>query len=154
MSMASGETPRNPAYDDPHARPVADPSRGSMPGGVLGVGIDVVAVARFAAAMERTPGLVDRLLTPDEQFTLSGSRRSPASLAARFAVKEAVAKALGAPRGMLWHDCVVVPAESGRPTLRVTGTVAAAAQARGVAGWEISLTHDGGIASAIVIATG
>jgi holo-[acyl-carrier protein] synthase len=74
------------------------------------------------------------------------------SLAARFAAKEALAKALGAPRGLLWSDAEVRRGENGRPSLHVCGTVAAAASALGVDQWHISLSHDGGIATAIVIA--
>jgi holo-[acyl-carrier protein] synthase len=79
----------------------------ATPGGVVAVGVDIVAVDRFAAALARTPALAARLLTPAEQVTASGHRRSAASLAARFAAKEAVAKALGAPRGLEWHHRVV-----------------------------------------------
>src|SRR3954470_21655918 len=100
---------------------------------VIGVGIDVVDVARLEASLARTPGLRDRLFTASE-------RELPiASLAARFAAKEAVAKALGAPAGLEWHDAEVVRSESGRPLLRVTGTVMAAAAAAGVAEWHVSL---------------
>src|SRR5689334_238988 len=64
---------------------------------IVAVGIDVVLVDRFARALTRTPLLYDRLFTEDERTTPSGNPRSPESLAARFAAKEAVAKALGAP---------------------------------------------------------
>ncbi len=121
---------------------------------VLGVGIDVVAIDRFEASLIRSRLLAARLFAPDEQLTRSGGPRSAASLAARFAVKEAVAKALGVPRGMKWHDCRVVTEESGRPTLQVVGTVAAAAAAAGVRTWLLSVSHDAGIAAAVVIALG
>ncbi|MBC7307930.1 MAG: holo-ACP synthase, partial [Dietzia sp.] len=88
---------------------------------IVGVGVDVVDVARFAAQLERTPGLAERLFTAAERDL------PPASLAARFAAKEAVAKALGAPVGLAWHDCTVHRADDGRPHLEVTGTVAARA---------------------------
>lgn len=112
---------------------------------VLGVGTDVVDVARFAASLERTPGLRERLFTPAEAV------RGPASLAARFAAKEAVAKALGAPGGLSWHDAEVVSEESGRPRLALSGTVLAAADALGVVHVHVSLSHDAGIASAVVV---
>ena len=88
---------------------------------IVGVGIDVVPVARFAAALRRTPGLADRLFTAAEQVTDSGAPRSPESLAARFAAKEALAKALGAPGGMLWTDAEVRTDAAGRPSLVVVG---------------------------------
>jgi holo-[acyl-carrier protein] synthase len=121
-------------------------------GGVVAVGVDVVSVARFGAALTRTPALAARLFTTGEQTTVSGHRRSAASLAARFAAKEAVAKALGAPRGLDWHHCVVEAGSDGRPRLVMSGTVAAAAAARGVVRFEVSLTHDAGIAAAVVVA--
>ncbi|NHC14967.1 holo-ACP synthase [Motilibacter deserti] len=115
---------------------------------ILGVGIDVVDVARFSATLERSPRLRGRLFTPDEQ------ELPPASLAARFAAKEAVAKALGAPRGLRWVDAEVIRDDAGRPHIRVTGTVAAEAERRGVLAWHVSLSHDAGIASAVVVAEG
>ena len=121
---------------------------------IVAVGIDVVLVERFARALERTPLLADRLFTEGERLTVSGNPRSAESLAARFAAKEAVAKALGAPAGLRWHDCEIVSDPDGRPWLTVSGTVAAAATERGVNRWHLSLSHDGGIAAATVIAEG
>ncbi|WP_026211722.1 holo-ACP synthase [Longispora albida] len=121
---------------------------------IVGVGIDVVLVERFTRAVARTPLLAERLFTEAERLTPSGNPRAPESLAARFAAKEAVAKALGAPAGLLWHDCEIVTDPEGRPWLTVSGTVAAAAKERGIARWHLSLSHDGGIASAMVVAEG
>lgn len=121
---------------------------------VVGVGIDVVAIDRFAESLRRSRLLASRLFSEAELVTRSGSPRSAASLAARFAVKEAVAKALGVPRGMEWHDCWVASADSGRPELVVTGTVLVAAVAAGVTQWRVSLSHDAGIAAAVVLALG
>jgi holo-[acyl-carrier protein] synthase len=121
---------------------------------IVGVGIDVVPVARFAESLERTPALRDRLFTPAEQTTPSGTARTAESLAARFAAKEAVAKALGAPAGLRWHHVEVTVGERGRPHLEVRDTVAARAAELGVTGWHLSLSHDGGIASAVVVAEG
>ena len=121
---------------------------------VVSVGIDVVAVDRFAAALDRTPSLGRRLFNPDETVTAAGHPRGPASLAARFAVKEAVAKALGVPAGMDWHDCRVLTENTGRPVLQVGQTVADAAIALGITDWRISISHDAGIAAAVVLALG
>lgn len=123
-------------------------------GVIVGIGIDVVLVERFTSALARTPLLADRLFTEAERVTSSGNPRSPESLAARFAAKEAVAKALGAPAGMSWHDCEIVADPDGRPWLTVTGTVAAVAAERGILRWHLSLSHDGGIASAVVVGEG
>ena len=115
---------------------------------ILGVGIDVVDVARFGATLERTPSLRGRLFT-------EGERDRPLnSLAARFAAKEALAKALGAPTGMHWHDAEVHRGADGRPHLEVRGTVAAQVDALGVTSLHLSLSHDAGIASAVVVAAG
>ncbi|MFG2882269.1 holo-ACP synthase [Streptomyces sp. NPDC048297] len=121
---------------------------------IIGVGIDVAEIDRFDAALERTPGLAQRLFLESELLLDSGERRGIASLAARFAAKEALAKALGAPPGMLWTDAEVYVEDSGQPRLRVKGTVAARAAELGVRSWHISLSHDAGIASAVVIAEG
>lgn len=106
------------------------------------IGIDVVDIARFEASLQRTPGLRERLFTEQERD------RPIASLAARFAAKEALAKALGVPAGLQWHDCEVVNATTGRPTFEVKGSVAAALNGRSI---HLSLSHDAGIASAIVL---
>ncbi|TQS46394.1 holo-ACP synthase [Cryptosporangium phraense] len=119
---------------------------------IVSVGIDVVLVERFAAAVARTPNFVERLFTPEERLTADGHPRPADSLAARFAAKEAVAKALGAPGGLSWHDCEVVADRDGRPWLTVRGTVAEAAAERNITRWHLSLSHDGGIASAMVVA--
>jgi holo-[acyl-carrier protein] synthase len=119
---------------------------------IVGVGIDVVPVARFVAALRRQPELAARLFTPAEQLTDSGQPRSAESLAARFAAKEALAKALGAPGGMVWTDAEVRTDGAGRPSIVVAGTVAAVAAQLGVTHWHLSLSHDGGVAAATVIA--
>jgi holo-[acyl-carrier protein] synthase len=121
---------------------------------IIGVGIDVVPVDRFAESLIRTPGLRDRLFTDAEQQTPSGTPRTGESLAARFAAKEALAKALGAPGALRWHDAEVTVGERGRPHLAVRGSVAGRAAQLGVTSWHLSLSHDGGIASAVVVAEG
>jgi len=115
---------------------------------IIGVGTDVVELARFEQSLERTPTLRDRL------FTTAESKMPLESLAARFAAKEALAKALGAPGGLQWHDAEVTVGDRGRPHLEVRGTVAQRAADLGVTSWHVSLSHDGGIASAVVIAEG
>jgi len=115
---------------------------------IVSIGLDVVDVARFGSILDRRPRLVSRLFTPAE-------RGLPlTSLAARFAAKEAVAKALGAPTGLSWQDCEVTRSGDGRPALALSGTVAAAAERLGITHWHLSLSHDAGIASAMVLAEG
>jgi holo-[acyl-carrier protein] synthase len=115
---------------------------------VIGVGIDVVDIERFGQSLARTPGLAERLFTPAER------ERPLASLAARFAAKEAVAKALGAPGDLRWHDAEVVSESSGRPLLELRGTVRARAEELGATSVHLSLSHDAGIASAVVVLEG
>lgn len=112
---------------------------------IVGLGIDVVAIERFEAAIERSPGFLERVFTPAER------ELGPHSLAARWAAKEALAKALGAPGGLSWQDAEVVREDSGRPRLQITGSIAARAEALGITSFHLSLSHDAGIASAIVI---
>ncbi|GIH29162.1 holo-[acyl-carrier-protein] synthase [Acrocarpospora phusangensis] len=115
---------------------------------IIGIGVDLVDVARFAASMERTPGLRARLFTAAEQA------EPVPSLAARFAAKEAVAKALGAPPGLSHQDAEVRRDPDGRPSLSVGGRAGEVAAALGVRTWHVSLSHDGGFALAYVIAEG
>jgi holo-[acyl-carrier protein] synthase len=112
---------------------------------IVGVGIDVVDIERFMGSLERTHGLRERLFTPHE------AALPPASLAARFAAKEALVKALHAPAGLAWHDAEVQSESSGRPVFELRGTVLARANDMGVASIHLSLSHDAGIASAVVV---
>ncbi|GAA1760333.1 holo-ACP synthase [Nocardioides hankookensis] len=115
---------------------------------IIGVGIDVVDIERFGESLRRTPGLSARLFTPTE------AERPLASLAARFAAKEALAKALGAPAGLHWQDAEIVSESSGRPLLEIRGSVLARADELGVASVHVSLSHDAGISSAVVVLEG
>jgi holo-[acyl-carrier protein] synthase len=115
---------------------------------IIGIGVDIVQVSRFGQQLEKAPGLRDRLFTPAERDL------NLRSLAARFAAKEAVAKALGAPVGMNWQHCQIERDDAGAPLVVATGTVAEAAAARGVTTWHLSLSHDGDMATAMVVAEG
>lgn len=107
-----------------------------------GVGIDVVDIARFSEALERTSGLKERL------FTVAEQAKPIHSLAARFAAKEALAKALSAGKGLPWHDVEVINLESGKPAFLFRGEIADLVDGAAV---HLSLSHDAGIASAFVI---
>ncbi len=113
---------------------------------IVGVGVDIAEIARLEQALARTPQLAARL------FAESEIGRSPRSLAGCFAAKEAVAKALGCPSGLLWTDAVVGHDSLGRPRLDTYGSVAAAAARLGVATWHLSISHDGGLCVAMVVA--
>lgn len=112
---------------------------------IVGLGTDLVEVARLEAALDRTPTLRGRL------FTAAEAGLPLESLAARFAAKEALAKALAAPAGLSWQDAEVVSSPDGRPAFELTGTVAARAAELGADRVHLSLSHDGGVASAFVI---
>jgi len=116
----------------------------------VGVGVDLVDTRRFADVLARTPRLATRVFT-ELELELSGGR--PASLAARWAAKEAVAKVLVDNRGLEWHDCQVLNGDRGEPRLELSGTVAQAARSRGIDSWQISLSHDGHMALAFVVAS-
>lgn len=116
---------------------------------IVGIGVDVAHVARLEQALARTPWLAARLFAESER---SGS--SAESLTGYFAAKEAVAKALGGPPGLRWNDAVVGHDDRGKPVLQVHGTVAAAAGAVGVTAWHVSISHDGGVCVAVVVAEG
>ena len=119
---------------------------------IVGIGVDIVDIERFHAIAARTPGFAERVLTDAERHHRDGTARAHASLAARWAAKEAVAKALGAPAGMAWHDCEVSVDASGRPHLSLRGSVLEVAERLGITHWHVSLTHDGGLAAAYVVA--
>lgn len=112
---------------------------------IVGIGVDVCDVGRYEAASARTPAMTERVLTPAERALPTASQ------AARFAAKEALAKALGAPPGLAWHDAEVVTDAAGRPSLDLRGTVAAAAEALGARRVHVSLSHDAGVATAFVV---
>lgn len=111
---------------------------------ILGVGVDAIEVERVRAALRRTPSLLGRLFTVGEQaacVTRCGDLRY-GGLAARFAAKEAVAKALGTGvRGFRWLDVEVESDEFGKPSVRLHGAAAERAADLGVAAVHLSLSH-------------
>ncbi len=111
---------------------------------IIGLGIDVTQVSRFTQAAARD-GLLDRIFTPAERDS------SMQRMAGRFAAKEALAKALGAPTGLVWTDVEVRKDEAGKPYFACTGTVARRVAELGVGQLHLSITHDAGIAAAVVV---
>jgi holo-[acyl-carrier protein] synthase len=118
----------------------------------LSVGVDLVEIRRIAALVERHgERFTGRVFTPGEVADCAGRVES---LAARWAAKEAVAKALGTGIGAVgWQEIEVVRGESGCPAVILHGRAAALAAARGLTRWALSLAHDGGMALAFVVAT-
>ena len=122
---------------------------------VVGIGIDLVEIARIRRALDRwQERFLRRVFTPGElDYCLR--RRDPAEhLAARFAAKEATLKALGTglSLGVRWREMEVRRARGERPSLVLTGRVRALGASRGVRALHLSLTHDGDYAMAQVLA--
>lgn len=118
---------------------------------IVGVGVDVVEIARLRVALERTPGLLTRLFTEGERTACSGAggRLRVPGLAARFAAKEAVAKALGTGiRGFSFLDIEVVTEGSGRPTVVLHARAAQVADRLGADHVHISLSTSADLAVA------
>ncbi len=124
---------------------------------IHGIGIDIVEVARVAAAAEKHgPAFAARFLTPGERAYCDAKARPAIHQAARFAAKEAVAKALGTGIGgdCGWLDIEITRDDAtGAPGVRLTGAAAAFAAARGIAEVRVSLSHtrDTAVANAIAI---
>lgn len=109
---------------------------------IEGIGIDVVDIARFQESLDRTPGMRERIFT-EVEATLKVS-----SLAARFAAKEALVKALNARNIFSWQEVEIRSEESGKPYFHFSGALA-----ERISGSKVHLTisHDAGIASAMVV---
>jgi holo-[acyl-carrier protein] synthase len=120
---------------------------------MIGIGVDVVDIERFRKALERTPTMRERIFTPMELADVASKADPVPSLAARFAAREAVMKALGLGLGAFgFHDVWVELLPSGAPRLAVTARARELAIERGVVRWHVSLSHDGPVAVAMVVA--
>jgi holo-[acyl-carrier protein] synthase len=122
---------------------------------VIGIGVDVVDTERFAKALERTPLLRSRLFGSLDVVDIGSGKAEVMSLAARFAAKEATLKALGGNiPGFSWHDVQVSRSPGNAPTLSLTGGAHTRAQEKGITTWHLSMSHDGAVAIAFVVASG
>ena len=120
---------------------------------MIGIGVDAVEIERFRTSLTRTPTMRERLFTAEELDYVAPKSDPIPSLAARFAAREAVMKALGVGLGAFgFHEVWVSRASSGVPSLVITGAAARLADAAGVSRWHVSLTHSDLIAIAYVIA--
>lgn len=120
---------------------------------IIGIGIDLVDIDRFRTSLARTPTMRTRLFTPSELDYVAPQVDPAPSLAARFAAREAVMKCLGLGLGAFgFHEVSVHRAESGAPSLVVTGRALELSDAAGVTHWHLSLTHSDTTAGAHVIA--
>ena len=128
---------------------------------ILGLGIDVASIERMERALARHgERMWERILTTEERRQAGGlagqqlDADRAAALAGRFAAKEALSKALGAPRDVWFHDVEVRRGALGAPEIRLLGPAVKRAQERGVARCFVSITHDAGVAAAVVVLEG
>lgn len=121
---------------------------------MIGIGVDVVEIERFRRSLERTPTLRDRIFTAAELEWLATRFDPVPSLAVRFAAREAAMKSLGLGLGAFgFHDVsITVDPDTYAPSLVVVDRAAEIAAERGVVAWHVSLTHDGPVAIAMVVA--
>jgi holo-[acyl-carrier protein] synthase len=121
---------------------------------IVGLGMDVVEIARIGRILEGPAGRAERFLarcfTARERAYCDGARDRAARYAARFAAKEAASKALGVPRGIAWRDVEVVRGD-GAPSILLSGAAATAARRLGAGRALVALTHDAGVAAATVV---
>ncbi len=122
---------------------------------IVGLGIDVASLERMRLALERFGDRIwDRILTANERADLASRPDRALSLAGRFAAKEAAAKALGGQPDVWWHDVEIRPDARGAPQLEFLGAGRAHAQRLGVRRILVSITHDAGVAAAVVVLDG
>jgi holo-[acyl-carrier protein] synthase len=119
---------------------------------ILGLGIDVASIVRMESVLTRHgERMWTRILTEVEQKVLAQRRDRSTALAGRWAAKEAAVKAFSGRAGALWHDFEVARGPMGEPVMRFHGRAAAVAEAIGVGRALVSITHDAGVAAAVVI---
>ncbi|MGO8874197.1 MAG: holo-ACP synthase [Acidimicrobiales bacterium] len=120
---------------------------------MIGVGIDAVDIDRFRDVLARRPRMADRLFSGAER-EFAGARSDPVpTLAARFAAKEAVMKALSTGLGGVdFADIEVLSSPGGAPRLCVSGRASQRAGSLGVTRWHVSLSHTATLATAVVVA--
>ena len=124
---------------------------------ILGIGVDLVEVARIEQAIERHgDAFLHRIFTADE-FAWCSKMKSPSPhFAARFAAKEAVSKAFGTGIGaqLGWLDIEVLRDDTGKPSVVLHGSGAIFAESRGVQAIHLSLSHTATFAVAQVVVEG
>jgi holo-[acyl-carrier protein] synthase len=119
---------------------------------IVGLGLDVCSIERMRRALERHGDrFFSRICSPDERADLAQTSDRAMTLAGRFAAKEAFAKALDGAPGVGWHECEIRRGETGRPQMSLTGRARTLALEAGAVRWHVTITHDAGIAAAVVI---
>lgn len=122
---------------------------------IVGLGLDLAEIPRIAAMLERwSDRFAAKVFTAGERAFADARARPARHYAARFAVKEATLKALSVPRGLSWHEMEVLGGGDEPPRLQLSGRARAAADALGVVGAHITITHTDDVAAAVVILEG
>lgn len=118
---------------------------------IIGIGVDVCDIGRVRRSLERHgERLMDKVLGPDEKRYCLARHDVATSFAGRFAAKEAAIKALRSPVGLRWQDITVLPAQGGPPQLSFVGVAAQFCERHGVVACHLSISHDAGVAIAMV----
>jgi holo-[acyl-carrier protein] synthase len=123
---------------------------------IVGIGVDVVDLDRFAATLRRQPSIATRVFSEGERAYCDAAKAERVRVeryAARFAAKEAVSKALRCGLGSYPFTAVeVLRDDSGAPLVALHGAAAEKAATEGVDLWHLSITHDAAITIAFVVA--
>jgi len=123
---------------------------------VLGIGIDIIEIARIQRLLQRNDAFAARVLAPEEQRSFHSDKRYAEYVAGRFAAKEAASKAFGTGIGQQvgLHDLVIHNDERGAPVLTLRGAAAELAAQRGVQRVHLSISHSDSYAVAQVLLEG
>lgn len=122
---------------------------------ILAIGIDVCSISRMQQALDRHGDRIwERVLSTPERESLARRRDRATALAGRFAAKEAIVKAMAGAPGVGWHDLEVRGAPKRPPTFALHGPARAMADEMGVQHVHLSITHDAGVAAAVVVLEG
>ncbi|MEN9608445.1 MAG: hypothetical protein RLZZ06_376 [Actinomycetota bacterium] len=113
---------------------------------VVGIGVDLVDITRFEEHVAKTPKLLERLFVETE---LDAPMKT---IAGRFAAKEAFIKALGGSEGVAWHEVEITKNPFGKPEIKTLGQTASTVAAAGITNLHLSISHDGNMAVAMVVA--
>jgi len=120
---------------------------------IVGLGVDLAGIDRVGRMLEKYPRFAERCFTEHEREYAFGFARPERRFAARFAGKEAVMKAMGTGwRRVRWRDVEITG--GGKPTVRLTGTARARAEALGITGFEVTITHTDRDALVVAVALG
>ncbi|MEY2825702.1 MAG: hypothetical protein RLZZ122_66 [Actinomycetota bacterium] len=112
---------------------------------IAGIGVDLCSVERLQESIQRTPQLIERLFHESERSL------KPESLAARFALKEALAKAIGNPKVLTWNEISLSKDVHGKPSIQLHGTTKANFEKLGLTATHLSISHDAGVAIAMIV---